>query len=293
MFNNDLKKTSIANLEREAEKLNDSAEKTTAAAAALYEAREGAEKALVQSVDLINQIKNTPVEISTKLEEIKVSMKNYSRIVDAAKADAAEVNLKAGGAMAGGVAMGVGVAAFAPTAAMGIATTFGVASTGAAISGLSGAAASSAALAWLGGGALAAGGAGMAGGEALLALAGPVGWAIGGAALLGGGLFMNGKNKKIAAEAKEKTVELHAQRLAQTAINEEISKMEELTIKDEKYLAEANQRVSELDKDFNKLNSNEIYFLGAFVNNVRVATVHLNAIIGERGYTDAQKVPLV
>ena len=45
---------------------------------------------------------------------------------------------------------------------------FGTASTGAAISGLSGAAAHSARMAWLGGGALSAGGAGMAGGAATL-----------------------------------------------------------------------------------------------------------------------------
>ncbi len=87
---------------------------------------------------------------------------------------------------------------------MAIATTFGTASTGAAISGLSGAAASSAALAWLGGGALAAGGGGMAAGETILALTGPVGWAIGGLAALGGGLYFNGKNKKIAEEAEYK-----------------------------------------------------------------------------------------
>ena len=59
---------------------------------------------------------------------------------------------------------------------MGVATTFGVASTGTAISALSGAAANSAALAWLGGGALAAGGGGMSAGTAFLGLAGPVGW---------------------------------------------------------------------------------------------------------------------
>ncbi|MBH9553960.1 hypothetical protein [Inhella gelatinilytica] len=47
-------------------------------------------------------------------------------------------------------------------------TLFGSASTGAAISGLSGVAATNATLAWFGGGALAAGGAGMAGGMAVL-----------------------------------------------------------------------------------------------------------------------------
>ena len=84
---------------------------------------------------------------------------------------------------------------------MNMATTFGVASTGTAISALSGAAANSAALAWLGGGALAAGGGGMSAGTALLALAGPVGWTIAGvagAAAVGSGIFANQKNKEAA-----------------------------------------------------------------------------------------------
>jgi len=55
----------------------------------------------------------------------------------------------------------------APTAAMWVATTFGTASTGTAISALSGAAAESAALAWLGGGTLAAGGGGMTAGRSV------------------------------------------------------------------------------------------------------------------------------
>lgn len=91
---------------------------------------------------------------------------------------------------------------------MAIATTFGTASTGTAISALGGAAATNAALAWLGGGALAAGGGGMVAGEALLALAGPIGWAIGGTALVGGALFARSKNKTIAEEANRKRREI-------------------------------------------------------------------------------------
>ena len=67
---------------------------------------------------------------------------------------------------------------------------FGVASTGTAISSLSGAAATNAALAWLGGGAIAAGGGGMAAGEAILALAEPIGWAIAAASLVASGLLI-------------------------------------------------------------------------------------------------------
>lgn len=84
----------------------------------------------------------------------------------------------------------------APTAAMWVATTFGTASTGTAISALSGAAATNAALAWLGGGALAAGGGGMAAGQALLALAGPVGWGLAGVSIFTSVLLFWRKNEK-------------------------------------------------------------------------------------------------
>lgn len=69
----------------------------------------------------------------------------------------------------GGAAAGAAVGGLGAYGTLTAALTFGTASTGAAISGLSGAAASSAAFAWLGGGSLAAGGAGIAGGTALLA----------------------------------------------------------------------------------------------------------------------------
>ena len=289
MFNSDVKKAAIANLQKKADEMNAVVKVTTKHSEELYTVRVRSQEQIQHSIDLINQLKNTPIEIDTKIEKIKVSMKNYTRILEAAKADAANVDMKAGGAMAGGVAMGVGVAALGPAAAMGIATTFGVASTGAAISGLSGIAATNAALAWLGGGALAAGGAGVAGGEAFLALAGPIGWAIGGAALVGGGLFMNGKNKKIASEANQKAAEIVAQTKTQKVINQEIAEMINLTSKDGEYLNEANEKVELMDKDFNNLDDSSVYFLGAYVNNVSTTVERLNAIIGEHGYTVSQK----
>lgn len=275
MFNSDVKKAAIANLQKKADEMNAFVKDTTKHSEELYTVRVRSQEQIQHSIDLINQLKNTPIEIDTKIEKIKVSMKNYTRILEAAKADAANVDMKAGGAMAGGVAMGVGVAALGPAAAMGIATTFGVASTGAAISGLSGIAATNAALAWLGGGALAAGGAGVAGGEAFLALAGPIGWAIGGAALVGGGLFMNGKNKKIASEANQKAAEIVAQTKTQKVINQEIAEMINLTSKDVEYLNEANEKVELMDKDFNNLDDSSVYFLGAYVNNVSTTVERL------------------
>lgn len=284
MFNSDVKKAAIANLQKKADEMNAVVKDTTKHSEELYTVRVRSQEQIQHSIDLINQLKNTPIEIDTKIEKIKVSMKNYTRILEAAKADAANVDMKAGGAMAGGVAMGVGVAALGPAAAMGIATTFGVASTGAAISGLSGIAATNAALAWLGGGALAAGGAGVAGGEAFLALAG--------AALVGGGLFMNGKNKKIASEANQKAAEIVAQTKTQKVINQEIAEMINLTSKDVEYLNEANEKVELMDKDFNNLDDSSVYFLGAYVNNVSTTVERLNAIIGEHGYTVSQECAL-
>ena len=68
------------------------------------------------------------------------------------------INIGAGSIAGGSLAIG----------SWALVTTLGSASTGAAISGLSGVAATNATLAWFGGGALAAGGAGMAGGMAVL-----------------------------------------------------------------------------------------------------------------------------
>lgn len=74
----------------------------------------------------------------------------------------------------GATALGTG--ALAGAGAFGFAMAFGTASTGTAITSLSGAAATNAAWAWLGGGAISAGGAGMAGGMMAVSgiVAGPV-----------------------------------------------------------------------------------------------------------------------
>lgn len=113
----------------------------------------------------------------------------------------------AGGAFAG-AAVG-GAAAYGTFMA---AVSFGTASTGTAIAGLSGVAASNAALALLGGGTLAAGGAGVAGGAAVLAgiVAAP-------ALLLavGGLVWMVKRNRKQQQQLTEKLNEADAE-IAQT-----------------------------------------------------------------------------
>lgn len=146
---------------------------------------------------LFEAIRNVPNDKHLEYERLKKIRLGWKQQADKIEADYKNAVAKNAGKGAAGIGVGVAVAALGPTAAMGIATTFGVASTGTAISTLSGAAATNAALAWLGGGALAAGGGGMAAGNALLALAGPVGWAIAGVALLSSGILLwKGKSDK-------------------------------------------------------------------------------------------------
>lgn len=77
--------------------------------------------------------------------------------------DMQDISFKAQDILKSGAA-GLTTGALAGVGALGVAVTIGTASTGTAIGALSGAAATNATLAWLGGGALSAGGAGMAGG---------------------------------------------------------------------------------------------------------------------------------
>lgn len=164
---------------------------------------------ILKSVDTyIHSLSNKPKELQKLASEIAIRRKNFEKEVEELKIESKNADKISKNVAGAGVLTGAGIAAFGPTAAMGIATTFGTASTGTAIASLVGVAQTNAALAWLGGGALAAGGAGMVGGQALLAMAGPIGWAIGGAALIGGGLLANSKNKKIAEKAESQTVEI-------------------------------------------------------------------------------------
>lgn len=139
---------------------------------------------LIELVErLVNSIANTPRSLGAEFIEIDALRAQFLQVEEFAQRDLEAARVSAAGAGVG-ITAGAAVASVAPTAAMWVATTFGTASTGTAISTLSGAAATNAAMAWLGGGALAAGGGGTAAGGALLALAGPIGWTVAGAAIL-------------------------------------------------------------------------------------------------------------
>ena len=142
------------------------------------------EEALIPFVETYSRIKNIDFE-DTNIPDnnIQITSGEIREIRDAA------IHMKE---VVGGAAGALGSGALAGLAAYG-SVGLASASTGTAIAGLSGAAATNATLAWLGGGSLAAGGLGIAGGTAVLGgiVAAPV--------LLVGGLMLASK----AEEAKE------------------------------------------------------------------------------------------
>lgn len=281
MFSKGLRKEAQENLENKISKYELVAKKNKNDINYLYLERTNLKKQLDNSMTLINEFRNTPRDFDFKVSKIQINMKRYQGILDAAEEQYKNDITTAGGAVAAGIATGVGVAALAPGAAMAIATTFGTASTGATISTLSGAAATNAALAWLGGGSLAAGGAGIAGGEAFLALAGPLGWAIGGAGLAAGGLIANGKNKKAAEEMNRKAAKVQAEIRKQQAINVEVGKMIELTQEDTKDLTNRIGKIYGFSRNYLVLDNQQKQLLMAFVNNVQASSEHLNMVLGK------------
>ena len=96
-----------------------------------------------------DEIRNVPEEDIIRLHELKEIQISWKNQADKIREKYNTEQVTAAGTGAVGIAAGIAVAALTPTVAMGVATTFGVASTGTAISALSGAAATNAALAWL------------------------------------------------------------------------------------------------------------------------------------------------
>ena len=238
-------------------------------------------KSLVNLQELFDRIRHVPSEQMIKLEKIKNIRLSWKQQADRIAEENASISKKAISGGASGVLAGIGVAALGPTAAMGVATTFGVASTGTAISALSGAAATNAALAWLGGGALAAGGGGMAAGQALLTLAGPVGWGIAGAALLASGIFFfvskskNDRLQDIFTLISKRDVKSYE--LAIVELNERIERMKDETPK----LWEASALIKSFGLNYSEMTEEQQYTLGAYVNLMYSSTQLLvNPILG-------------
>lgn len=277
MFNGDLKKKALAELEAAIKEYQTVLADVTKKAAELYEKRKATAEQVIQACEeYVNTLANSPKEFDKSVSEFKVEFYKFidvdQLVTEAYKPE--EVSLSMAGV---GIAAGAGVATFAPTAAMAIATTFGTASTGTAISALSGAAATNAALAWLGGGALAAGGGGMVAGNALLALAGPVGWAIGGTALVGSFFLFEHKKSEFVKKVYEEIIKIKAKTSTLKAAKEEIAKLLTLTQQHaDGVITRLNFLKIDAPNNYQHFNNEQKMELATLINNIQALSKLLN-----------------
>ena len=229
--------------------------------------------------NLVNSIANRPKDFDSEFEEIETNRKHFTDSCEFANRELEAAREAAGGAGAG-LAAGASVAFMGPTAAMWVATTFGTASTGTAISTLSGAAATNAALAWLGGGAVAAGGGGTAAGTALLAMAGPIGWTIAGATLLSSILLFAKKRTKI---NKEKNEEIEAVKQNTEAVKETDAKISQIINETKSIMdgvkASYTDSLTSFGKDYQEFTEEQKLKLGSLVNNTKALSAMFNKTI--------------
>lgn len=230
---------------------------------------------------LVNSIANRPKTFDADFEEIASERKKFTASCEFANMELQEARKAAVGAGAG-LAAGASVAFMAPTAAMWVATTFGTASTGTAISALSGAAATNAALAWLGGGTLATGGGGMVAGQAFFAMSGPIGWTIAGATLLSSILIFTSKKTKLNKQKNEEiqSIKDNIERIKE--MDAKISVLYEETIEIRVLLNETLKKsMSLFGVDYTTISSEQKQLLGALINNTKTMAAMLGKTIGE------------
>lgn len=180
-----------------------------------------------------------------------------------------EIDMKASQA-AKTLAIGGGFAAVGlvgtPVVVTGVVTAFASASTGVAISGLSGAAASNAVLAWLGGGAIASGGGGMAAGATVLTAitaTATVGLAVIAVGTLASAFYSkkNTESEQYLADIRQWAAETEQSWIALNAIKERILEMHNITKELE---ARAMQLLSKMDAIVDNFDFNDEIMLNIF-----------------------------
>ncbi|WP_346807517.1 hypothetical protein MX657_04970 [Enterobacter chuandaensis] len=271
------RKEALASLKSATNRYEVQAKDTQDEITALFLLRQKCSKDLIaRGENFVNRLANTPKEFDKSWSELKAEIAEFDNVVEKLEEEYRASHIGKGTAAAG-VAVGAGVAAFAPTAALAVATTFGTASTGTAIATLSGAAATNAALAWLGGGALAAGGGGMSAGSALLALAGPIGWGIGAAGIAGGTLLARRKNGKIIDEAQQEERQVRAKTSELRVMERGAQELKMLT-SDHYHGTESIIDVLEktAPQDYCQFNTHQKEQLGALINHINALSKLIN-----------------
>lgn len=231
---------------------------------------------LVELVNsLVLEFLNLPDSLDIKLSGNMDNLRQFTNFVDRQKLEQKKLNETANKNFYYAAGCGV-VATTGSPALMALATTFGTASTGAAISGLSGAAAHSAAVACIGGGALAAGGGGMAAGSAILNSLGPIGSILALFYAAKGGYSIYTNNLKQIEEYEEHIRELnrYCSRLTKTNYKLFLLTRETETISHAVNLMMRD--VWKLNRNFKTLDKEQKIKIGNLLNLNRMLTAKIN-----------------
>lgn len=265
-------------------KVNETGEK-------LLSSRKNAAETILSVEVLVNSIAKSPKTFEKEINKIVVIKKQFTEALDFGKVQSKALKESAIGVGAG-MATGTAVATLAPSAAMWVATTFGTASTGTAISALSGAAATNAALAWLGGGAIAAGGSGMAAGQALLLLAGPVGWGIAGGSVLTSILFFWKKHMKIQEGKKEEVARIKNSIVSLKKLMGDMEAVNIETINMDSMLNNAFENCKYMESgDYSTFTDEQKDMLAALVNNTKgLAALISKVFVTEENNEGSKKI---
>lgn len=237
LLNSNAKNKALKELEKAQLEYKLIGERANKVVVSLYNKRKEALHCIEEAELFLKKQPDFGIDDIAKIAEYRASIRLFVEAVQNEENGSQRIDQSTGqfiGGAAAGAAAGAAFAAFGPTAAMAFATTFGTAATGTAISALSGAAATNAALAWLGGGALAAGGGGIAAGSAILSLAGPIGLAIGTVSAGFAGFKLAAKNKEITDKAKLMSSEINR---AKNKLECVIGKVERISSKISNYIA--------------------------------------------------------
>ena len=271
VFNVSARRAAVEKLQESLEEHETLREQVERGSVELFEQRQRVVAEVIEPVEeYVNGLANTPKEFDKSVHTFRIEIDRFDNTVRRIETEAAKSDRVGSGVGLAGATAGVGLAAFGPTAALAVATTFGTASTGTAISALSGAAATKAALAWLGGGALAAGGGGMAAGNALLALAGPLGWTVGGLALVGSGTYLHYRNGVLAQKAVTERVRVEGEVRSLRTAREEIERLGATTREyTEGTLASLGWLCSHAPHDYRQFDPEHKKRLGALINHIR------------------------
>lgn len=269
-----MSKKQKSNLKISNEKLKKSITFTNKKIVELGDKSEELHKKITTIRESFENISNTPEEKNAKLKKIKKIYGEWHSRAEEIEKEANKIEEKLGKGVGGGTVF-LGIGAFGPKAAMGFVKTYCNASTGTAIADLSGAVATKAALAWLGGGTIASGGGGMVAGKIFLAFLGSTGW------MLGGAFVVYGVINFIKAERERKRLEeiiisinnrdRHVYKTARNEIEVHKQKADKLIIQ----LDKAIEEIATFGNDYSLMTEEQQYKLGSYVNITETAVTYL------------------